>query len=847
MPAFLPKPGALLLALLLLLHVAPTTTSVAEEVSYDEHIRPILSENCFHCHGPDANKRKGDLRLDTEEGAAGSLSFEGDDVTQAELVARILSDDPDEVMPPPDSNRSLNDSQKQQLKQWVSEGGKYQQHWAFEKPVRADPPTDLSQPDWPNNPIDRFVLSQLDQREISPSPEAPAHTLIRRISFDLIGLPPAAEEVAAFEKAYREAPDAAYAALVDRLLASPHYGERMALSWLDAARYADSNGFQGDGDRHHWLWRDWVVNAMNDNMPFDQFTIEQLAGDLLPEPSQDQLIATAFNRNHILNGEGGAIGEEQRNNYVFDRVDTTATNWLALTLACAQCHDHKFDPLSQKEYYQFFAYFNTIAETGKVDRRNGRVQYANPILKIASPEQIAREKQLGKDLFAQRKIIKDDQTQIDQILIDWWAGKPDVSSLPEKLRTNVDRDFVAIVPSNQKLIQAHYLRKVSKITKWKDAQINIDRIESETAKLANAIPVVMVMDEQKPEERRETHILDRGDYESPLEKVVPEVPAVLHTPPADAPRNRLTLAKWMVDENNPLTARVIVNRYWQHFFGIRIVKTSEDFGVQSEAPSHPQLLDWLAREFIESGWDVKHMHRLILNSATYRQSSVGKPELVRDDPENRWLARGARFRLPAMMLRDQALALSGLIDERIGGRPVYPYQPEGMWLEFSYEKFSYTPSSGDDLYRRSLYTFWRRTVAPPNMFDTANRQACTVRAGRTNTPLHALTTLNDPTFVEASRIWAERIMREGGKDPASRLRWAFHQATAHQPSDAELTLLIAAQSKAIDHFKKHPAAADELLSIGEKPADKKFDPIEVASYTHAAQLILNLDEVLVKE
>ena len=844
MPAFLPKPGASLIAAFLISTVA---SSAQDKVSYNDHIRPILSENCFHCHGPDANKRKAELRLDTAEGAADSLHFEGNNVTQAELVARIFSDDPDEVMPPPDSNRSLSESQRQRLRQWVAEGGTYQQHWAFEKPVRPAPPAKLSQPQWPKNPIDAFVLSRLDQKKIQPSPEASAHTLIRRVSFDLIGLPPKPGEVSAFEKAYAADPDSAYAALVDRLLASPHYGERMALPWLDAARYADSNGFQGDGDRHHWLWRDWVVNAMNDNMPFDQFTVEQLAGDLLPEPSQDQLIATAFNRNHILNGEGGAIAEEQRNNYVFDRVDTTATNWLALTLACAQCHDHKFDPLSQKEYYQFFAYFNTIAETGKVDRRNGRVQYANPILKIASAEQTAREKALGKELYDHRKIIKDDQKQIDQLLIDWWATNPEAESLPENQRPNLGRDFTAIVPSNQRLIQAHYLRTVSKITKWKDAQINIDRIESETAKLANAIPVVMVMGEQKPEERRETNILDRGDYESPLEKVVPEVPAVLHAPPADAPRNRLTLANWLIDENNPLTARVIVNRYWQHFFGIGIVKTSEDFGVQSEPPSHPQLLDWLAREFIESGWDVKHMHRLILTSATYRQSSVGKAELIRDDPENRMLARGARFRLPAMMLRDQALALSGLLDDRIGGRPVYPYQPEGMWLEFSYEKFSYTPSSGDDLYRRSLYTFWRRTVAPPNMFDAANRQACTVRDGRTNTPLHALTTLNDPTFVEASRIWAERIIREGGSDASSRLRWAFHQATAHDPSDAELALLTGAQAKAFDHFKSHPEAASELLSIGEKPADKKFDPIEVASYTHVAQLILNLDEVWVKE
>ena len=403
MPAHLPRTSAIPFVLAVFFGFVFSSAKAQDAVRFNDHIRPILSENCFHCHGPDANKRKAKLRLDTADGAANTLSFEGDNIDSAELVARIFSDDPDEVMPPPDSNRSLTDSQKKQLRQWIADGGNYQLHWSFEKPVRPDLPKQLSQPDWPKNPIDHFVLARLDQKKTTPSPEAPAHTLIRRLSLDLIGLPATVEEVTAFEKAYAADPDATYAALVDRLLASSHYGERMSLPWLDAARYADSNGFQGDGDRHHWLWRDWVVNAMNDNMPFDQFTIEQLAGDLLPDPTQDQLIATAFNRNHILNGEGGAIAEEQRNNYVFDRVDTTATNWLALTLACAQCHDHKFDPLSQKEYYEFFAYFNTIPESGRVDKRSGRVQYGEPSLKIASPEQLAREKEIAKALGTHRK------------------------------------------------------------------------------------------------------------------------------------------------------------------------------------------------------------------------------------------------------------------------------------------------------------------------------------------------------------------------------------------------------------------------------------------------------------
>ena len=846
MPAALPKIGAIPVVSVTLVFLATQSVHAQDEVRFNDHIRPILSENCFHCHGPDARERKAGLRLDTAEGAAETLRFDGDEVGNAELVARIFSTDPDEVMPPPDSNRSLKEVEKQRLRQWVAEGGKYQQHWAFKKPVRPEPPGSLSQPHWPNNPIDHFVLRRLDQKKISPSTEAPAHTLIRRVHLDLIGLPPTVEEIAAFEIAYGENADKAYAALVDRLLNSRHYGERMSLPWLDAARYADSNGFQGDGDRHHWLWRDWVVGALNDNMPFDQFTIEQLAGDLLPEPTQDQLIATAFNRNHILNGEGGAIAEEQRNNYVFDRVDTTATNWLALTLACSQCHDHKFDPLSQKEYYEFFAYFNTIPESGRVDKRSGRIQYGEPSLKIASPEQAAREKEINTALGVHRKTISTDQKTIDKLLRDWWATKPDAASLPEKLRPLLDRDFEAIVPAEQRLAQAHYLKKVSDNKTWQEAQVHIERLESERTKLANAVPVVMIMKEQEPDKRRTTHILDRGDYESPLEKVEPGVPEALHDLPSDAPRNRLALARWLVADDNPLTARVIVNRYWQHFFGIGIVKTAEDFGVQSEPPSHPQLLDWLAREFVESGWNVKHMHRLILNSATYRQGSAGTPGLIRNDPENRLLARGARFRLPAMIIRDQALALSGLLDKRHGGRPVYPYQPEGMWKEFSYEKFSYTPSSGNDLYRRSLYTFWRRTVGPPNMFDTANRQACTVRASRTNTPLHALTTLNDPTFVEAARIWAERIL-QSSSDPEARLISAFRQATARTPHPDEIVVLRNALKTAHAHFKATPANATELLGIGEKPRNESLDPLAVAAYTHVAQLILNLDEVLVKE
>ncbi len=840
-------PSPRLLAITLGLSLGPVTGSVvpaAEPVDFNREVRPILSDKCFHCHGPDEATREADLRLDTREGVLESGVIRPGDPGASELLTRILSADPDELMPPPESKLKLSTADREVLRRWIAEGGDYRGHWAFEPilPQAGNQPPRSSFPGR-RNVIDDFVHARLREESLTPSPEADRATLIRRVSLDLTGLPPAPEAVAAFVD--DPSPDA-YEKVVDRLLRSRHYGEAMALPWLDAARYADSNGFQQDGDRHQYLWRDWVVRAMNDNLPFDQFTTWQLAGDLLENPTEDQLVATGFNRNHMLNGEGGAIAEEQRNNYVFDRVDTTATTWMGLTLACAQCHDHKYDPLSAVDYYRFFAYFNNLPETGNVNKRLGRIQIAEPTMSLASEEQKAREAELNREIGVRNQLLKKAEAAIDAAVRAWWdGGGVEAGTLPEKLRPLVGRPFEAVVPSEQNLIRDDFVKRQREHPEWAAAQREKEKLEGELAELRKEVPVIMVMREQEGEPRP-THVLMRGDYLAPGERVTPGPPSAFFAPEG-LRGDRLGLAQWLLAPENPLMARVVVNRYWQTFFGIGLVKTAEDFGVQGEAPSHPELLDWLAAEFRASGWDVKHLHRLIVTSGTYRQSSRIPPGLVERDPENRLLARGSRFRLPSMVIRDQALALSGLLVPKIGGQPVYPYQPPGLWEEFSYEKFGYTPDHGEKLYRRSLYIFWRRTLGPTSLFDTANRQTCVVKPIRTNTPLHALTTLNDPAYVETSRVWAERLVREGGGDPASRVARAYQEATGRAPDRAQAELLAGAYRKARDHFQSHREDAAALLGVGEWKPDPALDAVEVASLAQVTLLILNLDEVLTRE
>jgi hypothetical protein len=758
-------------------------------VRFARDIQPILSDRCFRCHGPDARARQANLRLDTQEGIR--RAFMAGKPEQSLGYLRMVEKRPALRMPPPNSHLTVHPSEIARIRTWIAQGAKWEKHWAFISPTLPALPKVKSRA-WARNPIDLFVLARLEREGLKPSPPAPRHTLIRRVTLDLTGLPPTPEEVAAF---VTDRSPNAYEKVVDRLLASPRFGERMVWEWLDGARYSDTNGFQEDRARPMWPWRDWAIEAINRNLPYDQFVIEQTAGDLLPNATLSQRIATGFHRNHMLNGEGGRIAEESRVEYVVDRVDTTATLFLGLTMACARCHDHKYDPISMKDYYRLYAYFNSIAETGAVDRDGS----ANPVLTLPTPEQ---EEQIAR--------LKRKLEELDRQIA------PLERESPERAALQKEREA---------------------------AQKSLDELNR------SVLTTMVLEDLPKP---RETFILLRGAYDKYGEKVTVGTPEALPPLPKDAPPNRLGLARWLVAPDNPLTARVTVNRLWQQLFGIGLVKTAEDFGLQGERPSHPELLDWLAVTFqrgsrAQTPWNVKAMVRLIVTSATYRQSSCVTPALLARDPENRLLARGPRYRLPSWMLRDQALALSGLLVEKVGGPPVKPYQPEGVWEDFSYGKITYQQDHGEALYRRSLYIFWRRSVAPTMLFDTASRQVCTVRVARTNTPLQALTLLNDITYVEASRAFAERTLKQGGATPQQRLAFAFQTATARPPKPQEMAVLERSLRRWQERYRRHPEEARRLIAVGESKPDPALDPSELAAYTGVCSLILNLDEVLSKE
>jgi hypothetical protein len=830
------------------------TFAVLAEVSYNQDVRPILAENCFYCHGQDPNKRKADLRLDVREAAVEFGAFVPGKPEESELVARLFSHEADELMPPAKSNRKLTEEQKALLKQWIAEGANYEKHWTFTAPVKAPLP-EVKQTGWVRNEIDRFVLEKLEAKNLQPSPEADKATLIRRLSLDLIGLPPSPAEVDAFVA--DTAPDA-YDKLVERLLKSEHYGERMALPWLDAARYADSNGFQQDGDTFQWVWRDWVVKALNADMPYSQFSIEQLAGDLLPNASQEQMIATAFNRNHLLNGEGGAIPEEQRFNILFDRVDTTSTTWLGLTMACAQCHDHKYDPMTQRDYYSLMSIFNQVSEDGRAGGGGGAKRVAAPFLEMLTEE---NKREMAEIEAKRAKVEAEGQVKVkkDLAFAAWEAAvTPETKAgrLDRPLRPNITT--LLRIPAEkrteeQKRELQKSLRSAFESDVWPKIAVadapskQAEDLKTQLTTFKNErIPRIMIMRDDKP---RDTFILDRGEYLKPKEKVSGTTPAFLPPATKGSPQNRLGFAQWLFQPDHPLTARVQVNRMWQTLFGTGLVKTVEDLGVQSEVPVHGTLLDWLAVEFRERGWSMKHLHRLIVTSATYRQSSKVSRELVQMDPENRLLARGARFRMPSMILRDVALGASGLLDDRVGGAPVYPYQPDQIWESLAITKerdFTYPTSSGKDLYRRSLYTFWRRTVGPANMFDAANRQVCKVRQNITNTPLHALTTLNDPTWAEAAQVLAARSM-ESAKNRDERLSYAFRRVLGRSPTDRDRAMLGKAFDKQLAIYQADLAAAAEVVAIGSAPKNEGLNPVEHAAFTAVCLILLNLDEALTRE
>jgi hypothetical protein len=833
MPRISPLLAALLAAL----------PAFGAKVDYNEDVRPILSENCFYCHGPDANKRKAKLRLDVREAALEKKAFVPGDAEASELIKRLVSSDSDEVMPPPDSHRTLTAAQKEILKRWIAEGAEYKQHWAYVTPVRPALPANGEK-----HPVDAFVAEKLAQAGLTLSPEAPKATLLRRVSLDLTGLPPSPEETAAFLADQR--PDA-YEKQVDRLMASPHYGERMALPWLDASRYADSNGFQQDGETFQWVWRDWLVKNLNADKPFDRLSTEMLAGDLLPGAGLEEKIATAFNRNHILNGEGGNIAEEQRFVSLFDRVESTTTTWLGLTVACAQCHDHKYDPIKQKDYYQWLDAFNQVKERGTPSggptQTGGRSRFRldGAVVEAPSPEQAA---ELAK-LQANFDLLNKDFFAHQAKAFETWLAKPskDKGMLPKELEALLAPDKKRSAAETKKL-RDHYNKNVFTEDRKKIAAMKqLDRAKQLLdGYRGDILPRVMVMSDAQ---RRETHILDRGAYLSKKEKVTFDAPGFLPPLPKDAPKNRLGLAQWLFRPEHPLTARVQVNRQWQHFFGFGIVRTSEDLGVQSDRPTHQELLDWLSVEFRESGWKTKALQRLIVTSKTYRQSSRVTKEHLQKDPENKLLARAPRLRLPSLILRDVALSASGLLTPKVGGAPVYPYLPDSPWESLAITKerdFTYPQSKGADLYRRSLYTFWRRTIAPVNMFDSSARQTCRVRTAVTSSPLHALTMLNDPTWVEAARVLAQRVTKEQPTDEA-RLARAFARVLGRAPAGAEPALLakMLAHQRAV--YAADAKAADALLAVGESPRDAAIPAAEHAALTATCLALYNLDAAVTRD
>ena len=1019
-------------------------------LEYNRDVRPILADKCFACHGPDASARKGKLRLDVREAALaprkGPAAILPGRPDESELVLRIESPHADEQMPPPEAPVRLTSAEAATLRRWIAEGAAYQPHWAFLAPRAEDPPA-VRTTGWGRNEVDRFVLAWLEREGLAPAAEADRATLLRRVAFDLTGLPPAPAELDAFLADRR--PDA-YERAVDRLLASPHYGERMAVDWLDAARYADSNGFFRDNARQIWPWRDWVIGAFNRNLPFDQFTIEQLAGDLLPEPTQEQRIATGFNRNHMVSGETGIIDEEYRVEYVADRLETTSAVWLGLTVGCARCHDHKYDPVSQRDYYQLFAFFNSGVEKGTITPDD-----PPPVIDVTTPAQKAelealrRERAAAADAF--QALARPLRPQIEA-----WESRALAELRPpqEALRAHVDFSETAahgaapasgpavvekggvyyekggvvggsarfdgmqhfelpadlplvadqpwtvglwvnsssslaavlskIEPTGDRrgfeMIWAKGQLQINLVDRWvvsaielttrkparrsdwthvivsydgsRDAagvRVFVDGLESPLNVLRNSLrgsmtnaepvrigrrdsglgfygqldevrilgraitptaarewywseqlagvlaqpaakrdarqqklvldafverhgdatvrtafdaaerareteeafrsrlPKTLVMQEAaKP---RATHLLSRGQYDAPGEVVEPGVPSFLPPLAADAPRNRLGLARWLVAPENPLTARVVANRLWQQCFGEGLVATANDFGAQGDLPTHPELIDALAVRFVRSGWDVKALLRTIVTSATYRQSSAGSAALLQRDPANRLLARGPRFRLPGEMLRDQALAVSGLLVPTLGGPPVKPYQPPGLWEAVSYNgELSYEVDRDGGVWRRTVYAFWKRTSPPPGVqtLDGPTRETCTVKRPRTNTPLQALLLLNDEGFVEAARALAAAVLEGRAAGDAARIAELFRRATARPPGAAEAAALGGLLERQRVRFAADRAAAERLGGVGQSPRGRNLDPVELGSWTVVAQVVLNLDEVITR-
>lgn len=1028
---------------LALLHAAPLQSASAQDrtIEFNRDIRPILSNNCYLCHGPDPKHREGGLRLDQRDGAiskleSGHTGIAPGDISTSEIIRRITSQKPDEQMPPRNSGKSLTPAEINTLKQWITEGAEYQGHWAFIAPVRRDAPTTRFE-SHVRNEIDRFIIDRLQRAGLEPSPEADKVSLLRRVTLDLTGLPPTPAEIDAF---LADATPEAYERAVDRLLSSHRYGEHQGRIWLDAARYGDTHGLHLDNERSLWPYREWVINALNSNKPFDKFTIEQLAGDLIPNATTEQKVASGFNRCNVTTSEGGSINDEVLVRYAVDRTEALSTVWLGLTLNCCVCHSHKFDPISQKEFYSLYSYFYSMSDAAM----DGNALLPPPVLKLPRDADTQKLKDLDDQIVGANQQIAAELAKIQYV--DPFAGNPPPADALSVLRREaiwIDDDlpagaqpqgdspwkfvtkgegpvysgeksstrtatalsqhfftganpglkigegdilfaYVYLDPANlpksimlqfndgqwehrsnwgdpnaipfgalntpakrqagdlpkagewvrlevnaqdvglkagatlngwaftqfggtcywdragiitkesplpteftsqiawelselptprkelpgpvqeaikldpakrsadqQKQLRDYFLENINTGTKatFGALRARIADLTKQRNDADAAIPATMISgDLPQP---REAFVLIRGAYDKKGEKVERGVPSILPPMPEGVPNNRLGLAQWLTAPNHPLTARVIVNRYWQQFFGTGIVKTAEDFGAQGVWPTHPELLDWLATEFIRTGWDVKRMHKLMVMSGTYRQTSKVSPQLLARDPENQLLARGPRFRLDAEVIRDSVLAMSGLLVEREGGKSVKPYQPEGVWEAVAFvgsNTREFKQDNGENLYRRSLYTFWKRTSPPPLMatFDAPSRENCTVRRPRTNTPLQALALMNDKQYVEAARKMAVRMLKEGGSTEQDRLTYGFRLTTGRSPSARELEVLHRTLQKQLATFAADKAAADKLLAYGDSPKAMDLDPGEHAGWTMIANLLINLDETITK-
>jgi Protein of unknown function (DUF1553)/Protein of unknown function (DUF1549)/Planctomycete cytochrome C len=794
-------------------------------VEYNRQIRPILSENCFFCHGPDAAKRKGKLRLDVRDAAVKKAAFVPGKPGESELIRRIFASNPDDLMPPPGSNRSLTPAQKEQLRRWIGAGAVYQEHWAYEKPVKPALPAKL-------NPIDGLVLRRLQAVQLSPSAEADRRTLARRVYFDLLGLPPRPEDVQSF---LRDKSPEAYERLVEKLLASPHYGERMAMGWLDVVRYADTIGYHSDNPRNTWPYRDYVIKAFNENKRFDVFTREQLAGDLLPQSGQEQKVASAFNRLLLSTEEGGAQPKDYEARMLTDRVRAVGAVWLGQTIGCAQCHDHKFDPITSRDFYSLGAFFADIKEPLVGPRESGML--------LANEFQAA---ELGK-LQADAKRFEEDYNSPHPELLEpfakWQQGQSQNREIREILAVPVDQRDQA---------QRDQLWEAFKKTtpELGTLRTNLAAARKAHSEFESSIPRCLVT--VTNETPRTIRILPRGNFLIETGDVVPPAfPAYLKASwqKLEKPRlSRLDLADWLVSADNPLTARVVMNRLWKQFFGVGLARPLDDFGAQGESPRNQELLDWLACEFMDSGWDLKRMVRLLVNSRTYKQTSLPSPKARSLDPYNREFSAQGRWRIDAELVRDNALAISGLLAPKIGGPSVKPYQPEGYWENLNFPTRTWEQSSGDDLYRRGLYTWWQRSYLHPSLlaFDAPTREECCAERNRSNIPQQALALLNDPTYVEAARAFAARMMIEGGQDPDARIRWAWLQALDRLPSRDELATLRALLAKHLTAYRNAPKSAHALLSVGLASVPATCDPAELAAWTSVCRVILNLHETITR-